>query len=40
MTEPDNIVTQHLGLANLSVRVNRVDARLDRIEQQLAPIEA
>jgi hypothetical protein len=66
MTEPDNVVIQHLrairaqldtlnerqlemmqclgavevGLANPSVRVDRIDARLDRIEWRLGLIEA
>jgi hypothetical protein len=29
-----------LGLANLSIRVDRIDARLDRVERRLGLIEA
>ncbi len=29
-----------VGLANLSVRVDRIDARLDRVERRLGLIEA
>jgi hypothetical protein len=49
MADPGNVVLQRLRgirevldnqVANMSVRIDRIDARLDRVEKRLGLIEA